>query len=389
MYEGKFVLAQFFDILPRRTFDECVAKYNGDRRVRRLTCRSQFVAMVFGQLTTRDSLRDTVLCLSANEKSLYHVGLGRGGVNRSTLAEANESRDWRIWHDLAQALVARAQRLYYGTPDNSLKTRVYAIDATTIDLCLSLYKWAHFRRTKSAIRLHTVLDLNSNIPVFITITDGKRHEAKELPKVHFEPGAYYVMDRGYNHFAELFRADAADAMFVIRAKKDLGVKVVRHLDFAPSTGVTSDDVVRIGTQHSKHLYPKDARLVGYFDKDLEREFRFLTNDFDLPAEEIAALYKRRWGVELFFKWIKQHLKIKRFWGQSENAVRTQIWIAICTYVMAQILKKNIGSELSLYQILQILSVNAFTKVELNQLLTKSHNMPKIDDFCKQLILFDL
>lgn len=388
MNQGKYVLSQFMQTVFPYELNVCVAEYHGNKRVRNFNCRSQFIAMVFGQLTGRDSLRDTVTSLVPLENQFHHLGI-RGKVSRSTLADANEKRDWRIWRDLALKLIGRAQKLYYGESENNLKARVYAIDATTIDLCLSLYKWAHFRSTKSGIRLHTVLDLNSNIPVFITITDGKRHEAKELPKVRFEPGAYYVMDRGYNHFAELFRADANGATFVIRAKKDLGVKVIKRLDFDPATGITSDDVVCIGTQHSKRLYPKDARLVGYFDKDLDREFRFLTNDFDLPAEEIAALYKRRWGVELFFKWIKQHLKIKRFWGQSENAVRTQIWIAICTYAMAQILKKNIGSDLSLYQILQILSVNTFTKVELNQLLTKSKNTPSDDDFSKQLILFDL
>lgn len=387
MYEGKFVLAQFFDILPRRLFDECVARYRGNRRVRQLSCRSQFVAMVFGQVTGRDSLRDTVTCLSANEASLYHLGI-RGKVSRSTLAEANESRDWRIWRDLAQALIGKAQRMYYDEPENDLKSRVYAIDATTIDLCMSLYQWAVFRSTKSAVRLHAVLDLNSNIPVFATITDGKKHELKELPKVRFEPGACYVLDRGYVDFKELFRIDQSDAAFVIRAKSNLGTCVVESRDPDPSTGVTADETVVIGTLHSKKLYPKNARLVTYFDKDLNRLFRFLTNDFDLPAVEIAELYKRRWTIELFFKWIKQHLKIKRFWGLTENAVRTQIWIAISTYVMTQILKKHIGTDLSLYQILQILSVSVFSKVELNQLLTKKPNMPEDEGFCKQLILFD-
>jgi hypothetical protein len=344
--------------------------------------------MVFGQLTGRESLRDTITCLAAQNRKLYHVGI-RGQVKRSTLADANETRDWRIWQDLAHALIKRAQKKYYSDPENDRKSRVYAIDATTIDLCLSLYKWASFRQAKGAIRVHTVLDVYSNIPVFATITDGKRHEIHELRKLAFEPGACYVMDRGYNDFAELFRIDENGATFVTRAKKGLGTNVLENRSFDPETGVMADQIVRIGTRYSKELYPKDSRLVTYFDKEQERDFRFLTNDFDLLPEEIAALYKRRWMVELFFKWIKQHLKVKSFWGQSENAVRTQIWIAICTYVMAQIMKNGTNSDLSLYQILQILSVSVFDKTELNQLLTKMPNMPNDDDFCKQLILFDL
>jgi hypothetical protein len=387
MNRGKYVFAQFLETVFPYELDVCVVRYGGNRRVRKFNCRSQFIAMVFGQLTGRDSLRDTVTCLAAQDARPFHVGI-RGQVNRSTLADANETRDWRIWQDLAGALIKRAQQLYYDERGNASKSRVYAIDATTIDLCMSLYQWAVFRRTKSAVRLHTVLDLNSNIPVFATITDGKKHELKELPKVFFEPGACYVLDRGYVDFKELFRIDRSGATFVIRAKSNLGACVVESRTPDPSTGVVADDTVEIGTRHSKTLYPKHARLVSYFDKDLERSFRFLTNDFDLPATEIAGLYKRRWAIELFFKWIKQHLKIKRFWGLTENAVRTQIWIAISTYVMAQILKKNIGTELSLYQILQILSVSAFSKVELNQLLTKKSNMPENDEFCKQLILFD-
>lgn len=389
MNQGKYVFAQLFDILPKYEFDKCVARYQGNSRVKGFTCWLQFLTMSFGQLTNRESLRDTVNCLSAHQKKFYHLGISFA-VSRSTLSEANEKRDWRIFSDFAEVLLIRARQLYLQDDFGlDLENAVYALDATTIDLCLSVFWRAPFRKAKAAVKLHTLLDLRGNLPVFIHITDGKTHDVKILDELVFEPLAIYLMDKGYLDFERLFRIEQASAFFVTRAKINLACKRIYSRKVDKQSGLRCDQTIKLTTYYSRKAYPAKLRRVKYFDKERGKTYVFLTNNFEITAIEVALLYKHRWQIELFFKWIKQHLKIKRFWGESENAVKTQIWIAVCTYLMVAIIRKELKIERNLYEILQIISVSIFDKTQLNQLLTGSVLQNPEQDISKQLNLFNL
>lgn len=365
---GKMLFAQVMEFVPWTSFARIVDRYGGDLRVRNLACTEQFRAMAFAQLTYRESLRDIETCLLANRAKLYGMGF-RSPVRRSTLADANEGRDWRIWADLATLLIRRARKLYchdgFGV---DLDNTVYALDATTIDLCLSLFPWAPFRSTKAAVRLHTLLDLRGNIPAFIQITDGKTHEVKTLDMLAFEAGAFYVMDRGYLDFSRLFTLHQAGAFFVTRAKHGMDARRVYSMPTDRATGVICDQRIALNGFYVSRNYPEQLRRIRFKDPETGKTLIFLTNNTALPALTIAALYKCRWQVELFFKWIKQHLRIKRFIGNSENAVKTQIWCAVATYVLIAIVKKELQIDASLYTLLQILSVSVFEKTPLRLVL---------------------
>jgi hypothetical protein len=389
MNQGKYVFAQLFDILPKYEFDKCVARYQGNFKVKGFTCWLQFLTMSFGQLTNRESLRDTVNCLAAHQKKFYHLGINFV-VSRSTLAEANENRNWQIYADFAQVLLIRARQLYLHDDFGlDLENAVYALDATTIDLCLSVFWWAPFRKAKAAVKLHTLLDLRGNLPIFIRITDGKTHDVKILDELVFEPLAIYLMDKGYLDFERLFRINSASAFFVTRAKINLACQRIYSHKVDKQSGLRCDQTIKLTTYYSHKAYPAKLRRVKYFDKEQGKTYVFLTNNFEITAMEVALLYKHRWKIELFFKWIKQHLKIKAFWGESENAVKTQIWIAICTYLMVAIAKKELKIERNLYEILQIISVSIFDKTQLNQLLNKYPLQNSKIELSKQLNLFDL
>ena len=388
MNHGKTVFSQIMDFLPNKKFGQCVDRYNGNYRVRSFTCFDQFLCMAFAQLTYRESLRDIECCLRAFQQKLYHMGI-RGNVSRSTLAEANEKRDWRIYSDFAQILIHQARQLY--TDDDfglQLQETVYALDATIIDLCLSVFPWAHFRRTKSAIKLHTLLDLRGNIPSFIAITHAKVHDVKILDELVPEAGAIYIMDRGYIDFERLYSFNQCSAFFIVRAKTNTGLRRIYSMPVDKSTGVRCDQIVVPTVFYSRKAYPEKLRRVKFFDADNGNRLTFITNQFTLPARTIADLYKRRWQVELFFKWIKQHLRIKAFYGTSENAVKTQIWIAIATYVLVAIIRKRLKLDLSLYTILQILSVTLFEKIPISQAFSPDIYINKIADNDNQLNLFE-
>ncbi len=389
MNQGRTVFAQVMDWIHPEQFRRCVHRYRGDYKVRKFSCRNQFLAMAFGQLTYRHSLRDIEACLRSRREQLYHMGF-RSRVARSTLAEANEQRDWRIYADLAQRLIRKARRLYSDEDLGlQLKDTVYAFDSTTIDLCLSLFPWARFRRRKAAIKLHTLLDLRGAIPTFIGITEGKTHDVRMLDSLFIEPGAFYIMDRGYLDFTRLYVLKQASAYFVIRAKKNL--RFVRHFSRAkqPHSGIRTDQIGRLAGYQTRKAYPEKLRRIRYFDSETQRSLVFLTNHFTLPALTISKLYKCRWQVELFFKWIKQHLRIKTFYGTSDNAVKTQIWIAISVYVLIAILKKELKVPHSLHTILQVLSVSAFEKVPIYQLFTRSSSLESDHDSFNQLKLWNL
>jgi hypothetical protein len=352
-------------------FRRCVNRYRGNYRIRNFSCWDQFLAMSFAQITYRDSLADIEVCLRSRPDQLYRMGF-RSTVAHSTLADANSTRDWRIYHDLAQVLIARARRLYAGESFGvELEQTVYALDSTTIDLCLSLFPWARFRSTKAAVKLHTLLDLRGPIPTMIWISEGKMADVRVLDELVPEPGAFYVLDRGYVDFRRLHRFELAGAFFVTRSKDGLQLNRLESCPVDPSTGVRSDQVVWLSLPKSIEHYPDRLRRISYRDPEDGKALTFLTNNFDLPALTIAKLYKGRWGVELFFKWVKQNLRIKHFFGTTENAVKTQVWIAICNYVLVAILRKELGLELSLSHILQILSVNVFEQVPLAELVTKT------------------
>lgn len=389
MNQGKYIFAQLFDILPKYEFDKCVTRYQGNYKVKGFTCWLQFLVMSFGQLTNRESLRDTVNCLSAHHKKFYHLGINFA-VSRSTLAEANEHRNWQIYADFAQVLLAQARPLYLDDDLGlDLSNTVYALDATTIDLCLNVFWWAKFRRAKAAIKLHTLLDLRGNLPTFIRITDGTTHDVNVLDDLGFEPLAIYLMDKGYLDFARLFRLHSAAAFFVTRAKINLAFRRIYSCKIDKTQGVRCDQVITLTTYSSRKAYPEKLRRVKYYDKEQGKTYVFLTNNFEISALEVALLYKHRWKIELFFKWIKQHLKIKTFWGESENAVKTQAWIAICTYLMVAIAKKELKIERSLYEILQIISVSIFDKTQLNQLLHDCQLQNSKNTLSKQLNLLNL
>jgi len=389
MNEGRTVFSQVMDVVPRHTFRRRVQRYRGDYGVRRFTCWQQFLAMLFAQLTYRESLRDIEACLGAAPERLYHMGF-TGPVSRSTLADANEQRDWRIYADVAQALIAEARQLYADEPlDVELDRTVYALDSSTIDLTLSLFPWASFRETKAAVKLHTLLDLRGNIPVFIWITDGKPHDVRVLDVLVPEPGSIYVFDRGYIDFERLWRLQQARAVFVTRAKKNLSFRRRSSSPCDRTTGLVCDQTIVLTGKTTREHYPLPLRRIRYRDPESNKTLVFLTNDFALPALTIAALYRNRWQVELFFKWIKQHLRIKAFYGTSPNAVKTQIWIAISAYVLVAILRKRLNIDRDLYTILQILSVYPFEKVPLFQLLTAAPDLIDARPLRNQLTLFDL
>ena len=388
MYTGKTLFAQLMDFLPWSTFARLVVRYDGDRRVRTLTCAEQYRAMAFAQLTYRESLRDIETCLAAQSAKLYHMGF-REPVRRATLADANEARDWRIHADLAQRLIAQARRLYVGDSLGlDLDKTVYALDSTTIDLCLSVFPWAHFRTTKAAVKMHTLLDLRGSIPTFIHISDGKLHDVNVLDLLLAEPGAIYVMDRGYVDFARLNVLHQAGAFFITRAKSNMQARRLYSAPSDRSKGIICDQTIALTGIHTSLLYPEHLRRIRFKDAETGKMLVFITNQRTLPAETICALYKCRWQVELFFKWIKQHLRIKRFYGTSENAVKTQIWVAVSVYVLVAIVKKRLDLDASLYTLLQILSLTLFEKIPILQALSQEQPSPEQEQNGNQLNLFE-
>ena len=389
MHIGQTIFAQTMAFIPWTSFGRIVARYGGDAGSRRLSCTEQFRAMAFAQLTWRESLRDIEICLLSNQSKLYSMGF-RNPIKRSTLADANERRDWRIWADLAAVLIRRARKLY--SQDHfiyDLENTVYALDATTIDLCLNLFPWAQFRAAKGAVKLHTLLDLRGAIPAFIHISDGKLHEVNVLDILPIEAGAFYVMDRGYLDFVRLYQLHQAAAFFVTRAKRNFNARRVYSTPVDRSTGVISDQLVRLNGYYATDHYPEHLRRIRYKDPATGQTLIFLTNNTALPALTICALYKSRWQVELFFKWVKQHLRIKHFLGNSENAVKTQIWCAVATYVLIAIIKKELQLKAPLYTLLQILSVSVFEKTELTLALQPHALATESILDCKQLNLFNI
>jgi hypothetical protein len=390
MHEGKYVFNQAISFVSRHLFDQCVEKFEGDRRTKILPCWQQFLVMVFGQLGKRESLRDLCICLHAHQKKLYHLGLSNH-IKRITLRDANEYRDYRIHETFAYILIARARKLYIDDKEFDLELSgvAYALDSTTIELCLSLFPWAKFRTTKSGIKLHTLIDFRGNIPAFIHITPANVSDVKVLDVMLFEPGAFYIVDRGYLDFARLYKIHKAGGFFVTRAKRN--TKMKRLYSNPPSDGekkqgIRCDQIVLLTGQKSKKDYPEKLRRIKYFDAKQQRYYVFLTNNFILPAQVIADLYRYRWQVELFFKWIKQHLKIQTFWGYSENTVKTQIWIAVATYALVAMIKKKLSIQHSMYEILQILSISLFDKMPLESLFAKHDNKLHHDDSENQLQL---
>lgn len=389
MYEGKLVFAQLMEHLPIHTFRRIVKRYDGDYKVQTFSCLDQFFCMAFAQLTYRESLRDIEACFRAQRSKLYHLGIRSKQVSRNTLANANNIRDWKIYADFAQSLITIARNLYVNEPFGvDLQNSVYALDATTIDLCLSVFPWAPFRQTKAAVKLHTLLDLRGNIPTFIHISDGKMHEVNILDQLIPEAGAFYVMDRGYLDFTRLHQFHQSGAFFVIRGKSNLKIQRRYSRPVDRTTGLVCDQTVILTGFYSQQDYELPLRRIRYKDSQTNKTLIFLTNNFALPALTIAQLYKCRWQVELFFKWIKQHLRIKNFYGTSENAVKSQIWISISVYVLVAIVKKRLNLKASLYQLLQILSLTMFERIPLDQLLNGIVTDQFQSDSAKQLNLFD-
>ena len=387
MNVGKLLFVQLMDFLPWTSFARSVARYGGDRRVRSFSCAEQFRAMAFAQLTYRESLRDIEACLSAQPAKLYPMGF-RSPVRRSTLAEANESRDWRIYAELAQRLMLQARKLYaQESLGMDLDAAAYALDSTTIDLCLSLFPWAYFRSTKSAVKMHTLLDLRGSISAFIRVTTGDVHDVNILDEIALLPGAYYVMDRGYLDYSRLYRIHLAGAFFVTRAKSNLDASRVYSHRADKQNGILADQSIALNGYVSREDYPSHLRRIRFRDPDTDKQLVFLTNQFTLPAATICALYKSRWQVELFFKWIKQHLRIKVFFGTSENAVKTQIWIAVSVYLLVAIVKKRLDLPASLYTLLQVLSVTLFEKIPISQALQHKDYTNSETTYSNQLILF--
>ena len=385
MHIGRLIFAQLMDFLPLPEFRRCVARYQGEYKVRGFSCLDQFLCLAFAQLTYRESLRDIETCLRAMQPKLYHLGI-RGRVARSTLADANETRDWRIYGDFAQTLIQRARALYCDEPFAvELTQTVYAFDATTIDLCLALFPWARFRQSKAAVKLHTLLDLRGPLPTVVVITDGRAADVTLLDALTFEPGALYILDRGYTDFARLYRLTEALAFFVIRGKRGLDYvrRISRPVD--KTTGLRSDQTIVLCGPKTATLYPGSLRRITYVDPETQKRFVFLTNNFAL---QVTQLYRCRWQVELFFKWIKQHLRVKAFYGTSVNAVKTQVWIAISVYVLVAILKKRLGLPQSLYTILQVLSLTLFEKTPIQQALAQLPDSGAEGEACNQLSLFD-
>jgi Domain of unknown function (DUF4372)/Transposase DDE domain len=385
---GRTVFSQLMDFVPTYEFSLCVERYNGNYKVKTFSCWDQFLCMAFAQLTYRESLRDIEACMRVAKATLYHMGI-RGKISRNTLAHANETRNWNIYAEFAQTLITIARELYAGEDFGlELDQTVYALDATVIDLCLSVFPWAKFRKNKAAVKLHTLLDLRGNIPVIIRITDGKVHEVNILDDLFIEAGAIYIMDRGYLDFSRLNRIHQSQAFFVTRTKRNFDFKRLYSQSVDKSTGVQADQIITVSGFYTLKDYPDKLRRIRYFDSKTQKRLIFLTNNFTLPALVIAQLYKSRWQVELFFKWIKQHLRIKAFYGTTENAVKTQIWIAISVYVLVAILKKHLKLERSLYTILQILSVTLFEKTPILEALSHVDYEEPECDITNQLNLFN-
>ena len=388
MYSGKLVFAQLMEHLPLHTFRRCVRRYPSKYPTKTFSHLDQFLCLAFAQLTYRESLRDIETCLRAHQAKLYYLGI-RGNIAKSTLADANEQRDWHIYEAFAISLIQIARKLYAGDSFAvKLEQTVYALDTTTIDLCLSVFPWAHFRQAKAAVKMHTLLDLRGNIPTFIHISDGKMHEVNVLDILIPEAGSFYIMDRGFTDFARWFTLHQAQAFFVIRGKSNLLFRRVYSHTVDKSTGLCCDQTIALTAQKACKDYPQHLRRIKFYDAEHDRHLVFLTNNFDLPALTIAQLYRCRWQVELFFKWIKQHLRIKRFYGTTENAVKTQIWIAIAVYVLVAIVKKRLNTEASLYTILQILSLTLFEKTPLDQLLKNSETQMIAPNINNQMNLFN-
>jgi len=389
MHAGRTVFSQLLDFLPKKHFDKCVRRYHGNHRIKTFSCFDQYLCMAFAQITYRQSLRDIEACLRAMRPKLYHCGI-RGKVSRNTLANANAYRDWRIYADFARVLIRKARTLYANEDFGmQLDREVYALDSTTIDLCLSLFPWAKFRRHKAAVKVHTLMDLKGSIPTFIRITDGKVHDVNFLDELIIEPGAIYIMDRGYLDFARLYTFTQNLSTFITRAKSNFDYCRLYYRKVDKTTGLRSDQTIRLNGFYVSQDYPAVLRRVGFFDTETNQKFVFLTNNFALSALTIAGLYKCRWRIEIFFKWIKQYLRIKTFFGTTENAVKTQIWIAISVYVLVAIVKKELKISLSLGEILQILSIVLFEKVPVTQVLTKTLSQNEIAPFHNQLLLFNL
>jgi hypothetical protein len=389
MYTGKTVFSQIIDFLPMYEFRKCVERYRGNYKLKSFSCLDQFLCMAFAQITYRESLRDIEACLRSMQNKLYHMGI-RGGVSRNNLAHANENRDWRIYADFAQVLIHQARNLYVDDDFGvELDQTVYALDTTTIDLCLSLFPWAKFQKRKGGIKLHTALDLRGSIPIFIKITDARVYDLCILDELIPEPGSFYIMDRGFLDFERLYTLNQLRAYFVIRSRSNVKFRRIYSHPVDKSTGLRCNQTIALTGVDTPKYYPEKLRRVRFFDRENNNHLIFLTNNFILPAYTIAQLYKCRWQIELFFKWIKQHLRIKSFYGTSENAVKTQIWIAISVYLLVAIIKKLLNLEMSLYTFLQILSVTAFEKVPILQVLRDFSDTEQPDDTCKQLKLFEL
>lgn len=389
MNKGKYVFAQLISLVDHNEFNKCVERYQGNHRVRQFSCWHQFLSLSFGQLTHRESLRDLVTCLQAHDSKLYHLGLTTG-ISRSTLADANEQRDWRIYADFAQVLIQKARTLQGDLVDLegiTLENQLYALDATTIDLCLDVFWWAKFRKHKGAIKLHTLLDIRCQIPCFVHITDGLVHDVNVLDVLEFERDAFYIMDRGYLDWARLFTIHSAKAFFVTRAKKNFAFTRQSSSPTDRTAGVMCDQLVYLKNLGAINDYPQKIRRIKYQDKELKKTFVFITNHLEASALEIALLYKNRWQIELFFKWIKQHLRIKVFWGETSNAVKTQIWVAVCSYVLVAILKEKLKTSQTMNEVLQILSVSVFDKTPVNQLIMNSHPQNSKEDSHNSLTLF--
>jgi len=390
MFHGQFVFSQLVSLIPKYEFDKCVERYDGNNHTKDFKCWSQYLCMLFGQLTYRESISDIINCLKAHKSKVYHLGIKKLVVV-SSLTRANENRNWKIYQDFAYHLIKLVKPLYTNDNDFTLEldNTVYALDSSTIDLCLSAFNWAKFRKNKGAVKMHTLLDLRGNIPVFIEITDGKVHDVNILDLIIFEAGAFYIMDKAYIDFERLFEINESSAFFVVRAKSNFSYRRLYSNKKDKTKGIKYDQIIKLTSHKSKKIYPVKLRKIKYYDKEKNKIYEFLTNNFKLDARIIADLYKQRWQIELFFKWVKQHLKIKSFWGFSENAVKTQIWIAVSTYLLVAYAKKILHLDKSIYEILQILSVSAFDKTPINELLTEKETQNNTMSNHNQLTLFDL
>ena len=390
MNQDKYIFSQIADFLPRWAFDACVKKYSGNKRIKNLSCRDQFLALMFGQLTSLKSLRGIILCLNAHPNSLYHLGFKTKKFTLSTLSRANQFRDWRMWQNFTNHLITKARALYLNDNDFSidLKNTIYALDSTIIDLCLATFKWAYFELQKSAVKIHTQLDLRGNIPSFFLITKAKTHDVNFLDHIQFEKDAIYIMDRGYFHFKRLYTIHEQRAYFIVRSKQSLSFKRLYSCQVNKSTGLKCDQIIILKHFYSRKDYPDKLRRIKYYDKVTNTTYVYITNNFQISAQTVADLYKHRWQIELFFKWIKQHLKIEVFWGYSINAVKTQICIAICTFLLVAIMKKKLNIKRNLYEILQILSVSQFEKTPINIMLSEMEFLNLNEQAKKQLTLFN-